>query len=105
MNPELEAFLAANPENAAIVREECIKAGDFVISDANAKIVGVQPTMERAARLIQHHLPDGDYSIEGPGTDLLLYRKDGTLYPSGGTLREANLPPRNLDECRDVFGE
>jgi hypothetical protein len=118
MHPALEAFLAAAPGNAAILRDECRKAGEFVVSDVQAKIVGVQPTLMRAARLIKHHLPDGEYNIVGLATDLLLYRKDGIVYPAGGHLEVAGevvgnvqfieagcFPPRNLDECKDVFKE
>jgi hypothetical protein len=105
MNPSIESFLAASPGNAAILRARCLEDGEYVISDGRARIVGVQPTLERAARLVKHHLPDGDYSIVGPATDLIVTRKDGIVYPTGGQVAGGTMPPRSVPACEDVFGE
>jgi hypothetical protein len=75
---------------------------EFVLRNEKAKVVTVAP-LGLVFRFLKHECPDGEYSVEGPGTNCTVTRKDGILYPSSGVIKGVPFEPRNLDECREYF--
>ena len=74
------------------------------LRDDKGRLVTIAPR-ELALRYLKHELPDGDYSIEGPGIDMVFYRHEGVVYPSGGTIDGKRMPPRSREGCVDTFGK
>lgn len=60
---------------------------------------------DQMTRYLKHHVEDGMYAIAGPGIDMAFYRINGIVYPCGGTLDGKKMPPRSLEECKEVFGD
>jgi hypothetical protein len=79
-------------------------SGGCVLRDHLGRIVAITPTRDLCLRYLKHEVGDGEYSIEGPGIDMTFYRLEGIVYPSGGTIDGAKMPPRSKEECIKVFG-
>jgi hypothetical protein len=60
---------------------------------------------DQMLRYLKHHVDNGIYGIVGPDIDMVYYRDAGIVYPSGGTQDGEKMPPRTLEECKNVFGE
>ena len=75
---------------------------DYFLRDGKATIITIA-SKDLVFRYLKHHCPDGDYSIEGPDVNCTLYRKDGIVYPSSGTIDGVQFQPHNLEECKEFF--
>lgn len=78
------------------------ETNEYVVRDERAKVVTVAPKGV-VFRFLRDACPDGEYSVEGPGTNCTIIRRNGILYPSSGTVNGVSFDPRSLDECQDVF--
>lgn len=71
---------------------------DLKMTDSNGKRVVIAPR-EYVFRYLRHHVPDGDYAVEGPGVDATFYRIKGMIYVSSGVIDDVVFPPRSREEC------
>lgn len=76
---------------------------DYILR-ASSKTVAILPDRELALRYLKHECADGDYGLEGPGVDMVLYRINGILYPGGGIIDGETVPPRSKEQCVETFG-
>lgn len=79
------------------------RGGECQARDASGRTVGQAPR-ELLLRYLKHHLPDGDYRVDGPGIDVRFYRIKGVLYPYGGVIDGTAFPTLSRDECVAFFG-
>ena len=75
---------------------------EYVVRDEAARVVTVAP-LRLAVRFLKHECLDGEYSLEGPGADCTITRKNGVLYPSSGILDGVQFNLRNREECQRFF--
>jgi hypothetical protein len=71
---------------------------EYTLRNCIGKIVTIAP-LDLCFRYVKHNCPDGDYSIEGPNTNLILQRHQGFVYPTGGRLNDQEIPPQTLLEA------
>jgi hypothetical protein len=79
------------------------KTRDYTLRNDKGEILTIA-SQDLVQRFLKHHCPDGNYTIEGPDTDLILHRINGMVYPAGGTLNGQKVPPRSRQECVVEFG-
>ncbi len=75
---------------------------EHALKDTNGRTVAMG-SLQQMTGFLKHHVPDGDYAIEGTGTNATFYRINGVVYPSGGMIAGQRLPPRSREECVETF--
>jgi hypothetical protein len=48
-------------------------------------------------------LPEGEYTVRGPGIDLRLHNVGSVMYPAGGMIDGNAFPDRTRRECIETF--
>jgi hypothetical protein len=71
------------------------------LRDSNAKLIAIADR-DMVFRFLKHHCPDGDYTVVGPGIDIVCQRLNGVVYPSAGVIDGERLPPRSDNECQNA---
>src|SRR5262245_23893396 len=74
---------------------------EVALRDSNAKLITVADR-DTVFRYLKHDCPDGDYTIVGPGIDIVCHRLNGIVYPGAGVIDGERLPPRSAQECQDA---
>jgi hypothetical protein len=75
---------------------------EIELRDHKGKLLSVVPDRSLAFRFLKHHCPDGDYTIVGPGIDLVCHRRQGIVYPGAGVVDGTRVTPRSAQECEDA---
>ena len=78
-----------------------MKRQEVELRDCNAKLVTIADR-DMVLRFLKHHCPDGDYTIVGPGIDIVCHRVNGIVYPASGVIDGERLPPHSQQECKDA---
>jgi hypothetical protein len=74
----------------------------FRLRDEMNGIVGIG-TRDQIDRFLRRYVPDGTYTMTGPGVDVTYRRHNGVVYPVRGVLDGRKLP--SLDDCLEVVGD
>jgi hypothetical protein len=78
-----------------------MKNQETEIRDANAKLITIADR-GMVFRYLKHHCQDGDYTIVGPGIDIVCHRVNGVVYPASGVIDGERLPPRSPQQCLEA---
>jgi hypothetical protein len=75
---------------------------EYILRNDKGKTLTIAPR-DLVFRFLKWECPDGEYTVEGPDTNCTLYRKNGIIFPSSGTIGDTYFKPQNLEECVDLF--